>query len=335
MAKTLENIRSKVRQLTARKSETQLTTAEIDFQINSYYQTEFPQQLRLLDLRQQYTFQTVPNQSIYNFPPDTFQSIEPPVFVAGYTVYFSMDMPQWRALWPQLQTNENSTFADGTAGPYNFTTQSKPILKNSYLVAADTSFGSSTDLIDDGNGNLIVPSDLNSPTPVFRGSIDYGTGAVSNLNFPVAPIAGVPIRSQYVKYNASRPNLVFYYSNQLLLYPIPDQVYDVSMTVYKIPTQLLASVDSPQFAVGGPQPPDQDISEWWEALAYGASMKIYENNMDLEASGAMEQLLERKLNLIRRRTWYQMSSQRTKTIYATPTVESYPGWMYPGLFPGN
>jgi hypothetical protein len=49
----------------------------------------------------------------------------------------------------------------------------------------------------------------------------------------------------------------------------------------------------------------------------------------------MESLLERKLNLIRRRTWYQMGSQRTKTIYATPTVEAYPGWMYPGLFPGN
>lgn len=334
MAKTLENIRSKVRQLTGRKSEADLTTAEIDFQINSFYQTEFPQQLRILDLRQSYTFQTKPNVAVYNFPPDEFQSIEPPVYVAGYTVYFTMDKPQWRALWPQLQVNETSATADGGV-EYTFTLGSAPVLANSYIVSGATSFNTSVELIDNGNGTLILPSQLTSGSPTSYGTINYESGLVTITGLPSAWASGEEIHSQYVKYRASRPNLVFYYSNQITLFPVPDQVYEVEMTVYKIPTELIGSSDSPQFAVGGPPPTDQDISEWWEALAYGASMKIYENNMDLEAMGAMEQLLERKLNLIRRRTWYQLTTQRTKTIYATPTVESYPGWMYPGLFPGN
>ena len=330
MAKTLENIRSKVRQLTGRKSEAQLSTTEIDFQINSYYQTEFPQQLRLLDLRETYTFQTIPNVATYNFPPDQFQSIEPPCYVAGYTVYFTMDKSQFNALWPQLQVNEQDDTGDGTNGPYVFSTQQTPVLAGSVLISAATAFSSATILVDNGAGLLMIPSDLNSGTPVTYGTINYQTGAVST-SFPTAIPNGNAIRVQYIKYLASRPNLIYYYSNQLTLFPVPDQVYDVSVTVYKIPTQLLAGSDTPKFAIDpNLASPNQDISEWWEALAYGASMKIYENNVDIEGAGQMEALLERKLNLIRRRTWYQMASQRTKTIYATPTVESYPGWSTQG-----
>lgn len=341
MVYTLQNIRDKVRQLTARKSAVQLTDAEIDFQVNSYYTTEFPQQLRLLDLRQTYEFQTIPNVSVYTLPPDKFQSVEPPCFVAGYTVYFSMDKSQFNALWPQLQVNEQDSQGNGTTGPYTFTTQQQPVSQGTVVISAATSFNTATVLVD-YRGQLYLQSDLNTGnTSTPRGTIDYQTGAVSinALGFDTIIPIGNPITVQYIKYLASRPNLIFYYSNQLTLYPVPDQVYDVSVTVYALPTQLLVGSDYPKFALQPGILPDTDfqqaISEWWEALAYGAAMKIYENNVDFDAMAKMEELLERKLNLIRRRTWFQMSSQRTKTIYATPTVESYPGWMYPGLFPGN
>lgn len=334
MAKTLDNIRAKVRQLTGRKAEAQLSTTELDFQINSYYQTEFPQQLRLLDLRQTYVFQTRPNVAVYNVPPDEFQSVEPPCFVAGYNAYFSMNQAQWNNLWSQLQINEQDATGDGSTGPYTFTTNQNPIYAGSFIVSAPTSFNTATMLIDNGIGQLLVPSDLNGPAPVIRGTVNYNTGAVSITSFDAAVDIGTAITAQYISYNASRPNIIYYYSNQLKLYPIPDQVYEVSVTVYKIPTQLLAGNESPKFAVEGPQPPDPDISEWWEALAYGAAMKIYENNVDMEGMQMMEGLLERKLNLIRRRTWYQLGSQRSKTIYATPTTEVYPGTGFPGIYPG-
>lgn len=334
MAKTLQNIRDKIRQLTGRKSEADLTTAEIDFQINSYYQTEFPQSLRVLDLRQSYTWQTKPNVCVYNFPPDEFQSIENPVYVAGYQTYFSMDRQQWRNLWPQLQVNEDSATADGGT-EYSFTLGSTPILQGSYLVSAKTSFNTSVELIDNSNGTLIVPSELNNGSPTSYGTINYETGLVNITNLPSAWTSGETIYSQYVRYKASRPTLVFWYSNQIRLYPVPDQSYEVEMTVYKIPTQLVGSSDTPQFAVEGPPPTDQAISEWWEALAYGASMKIYENNLDLDAVQAMEQLLERKLNLIRRRTWHQMSDQRTKTIYSSGSTTNSQFGIYPWFYPGG
>lgn len=338
MGKTLQNIRDKVRNLTSRKSEVQLSTSQIDFQINSYYQTEFPQQMRLLDLRQTYIFQTIPNVATYNFPPDQFQSVEPPCFVAGYTVYFTMNKAQFNALWPQLQVNEVDDQGNGTPTNYSFTTQQRPITQGTLIVSAPTSFNTAAQLVD-AFGSLYTVADANANiTTDPRGTVDYQNGqiTITDSGFGTSIPLGNPITCQYIKYLASRPNLIYYYSNQISLFPIPDQVYEVSLTVYKIPTQLLDETDVPKFAI---QPalnqPDQDISEWWEALAYGAAMKIYENNMDLDGMEAMEKLLERKLNLIRRRTWYQMASQRTSTIYAQPTVEAYPGWMYPGLFPGN
>lgn len=338
MGKTLQNIRDKVRQLTSRKSEVQLATSEIDFQINSYYQTEFPQQMRLLDLRETYTFQTIPNVAVYNMPPDQFQSVEPPCFVAGYTVYFTMNKGQFNALWPQLQVNEVDEQGNGTPTNYSFPTQQRPILPGSFIVSAPTSFNTAVQLVD-AQGGLFTVADANANVLTNpRGTINYQTGAITitGSGFGTSVPLGNPITCQYIRYLASRPNMIYYYSNQLTLFPVPDQVYEVSVTVYKVPTELLDQVDSPEFQI---QPllnaPNQDISEWWEALAYGAAMKIYENNMDLDGMGAMEQLLERKLNLIRRRTWFQMSSQRTSTIYAQPTVEAYPGWMYPGLMPGN
>lgn len=339
MVYTLANIRSKVRMLTGRKSPVMLTDAEIDFEVNNYYTTEFPQQLRLLDLRQTYVFQTIPNVAVYTLPPDQFQSIEPPCFVAGYNVYFSMDKGQFNALWPQLQVNEQDDQGDGSQGPYSFTTQQQPILQGSLVISAPTTFNVSSVLVD-YQGSLYTQDDLNAQNISNpRGTVNYQSGAISITQFDAVIPLGNAITAQYIKYLASRPNLIFYYQNQLTLYPVPDQVYDVSVVAYVLPSQLLSATDYPKFALQPGIIPDSDfqqsISEWWEALAYGAAMKIYENNMDMDARGAMEELLERKLTLIRRRTWYQMFSQRTKTIYATPTVEAYPGWMYPGLFPGN
>lgn len=320
----LANIRSKVRQLTGRKSAVQLSDTEIDFQINNYYQTEFPQQLRILDLREVYTFQTVPNVAVYPLSPDVYQSVEPPCYVAGYYVYFSMDRGQFMALWPQLQTNEVDIYGDGTSGSYSYTTNQSPILKGSVLISAATAFNVGVTVTDvpvsasnNSSGDLILSDGT------VTGSINYETGAII-VDFGVSIPQGEPIQTQYTQYLASRPNMIFWYDNQITLYPVPDQAYDVSIVVYKIPTAITSAIESPE------------LSEWWEALAYGASMKIYENNVDLDGMQAMEQLLERKLNLIRRRTWYNMSSQRTKTIYAAPNVQQYyAGYYYPGSYAGG
>lgn len=318
----LANIRSKVRQLTARKSPVQLSDSEIDFQVNNYYQTEFPQQLRILDLREVYIFQTIPNVAVYPLSPDIYQSVEPPCYVAGYNVYFSMDRGQFNALWPQLQVNETDVSGNGGLN-YVYTTSQTPILKGSVLISSTSAFNIGEVVTDtpvtssDNNSGALIHADGTN-----AGTINYQTGAI-DVTFLVAPTLGSPIQTQYIRYLASRPNMIFWYDNQLTLYPVPSQAFDVSVVVYKIPTAMTSAVESPE------------LSEWWEALAYGAAMKIYENNVDLDGMQAMEQLLDRKLNLIRRRTWYNMTSQRTKTIYATPTTETYPGYMYPGLFPGN
>ncbi len=320
----LANIRSKVRQLTGRKSPIQLTDAQIDFQVNNYYQTEFPQQLRILDLREVHTFQTVPNVAVYPLDTSVYQSVEPPCYVAGYYVYFSMDRGQFMALWPQLQTNEVDVYGDGTSGSYSYTTNESPILKGSVLISAATSFNQGVTVTDvpvsatnNSSGDLILSDGT------VTGSVNYETGDII-VDFGVPIPQGEPIQTQYTQYLASRPNMIFWYDNQITLYPVPDQAYDVSIVVYKIPTAMTSALESPE------------LSEWWEALAYGAAMKIYENNIDMDGMKTMEELLERKLILIRRRSWYNLGTQRTKTIYAAPNVQQYyAGYYYPGSYSGG
>ncbi len=320
----LANIRSKVRQLTGRKSPIQLTDAQIDFQVNNYYQTEFPQQLRILDLREVHTFQTVPNVAVYPLDTSVYQSVEPPCYVAGYYVYFSMDRGQFMALWPQLQTNEVDLYGDGTSGSYSYTTNESPILKGSVLISAATSFNQGVTVTDvpvsatnNSSGDLILSDGT------VTGSVNYETGDII-VDFGVPIPQGEPIQTQYTQYLASRPNMIFWYDNQITLYPVPDQAYDVSIVVYKIPTAMTSALESPE------------LSEWWEALAYGAAMKIYENNIDMDGMKTMEELLERKLILIRRRSWYNLGTQRTKTIYAAPNVQQYyAGYYYPGSYSGG
>jgi hypothetical protein len=63
-------------------------------------------------------------------------------------------------------------------------------------------------------------------------------------------------------------------------------------------------------------------------------MKIFENQKDLQSAQQMEQLLERKLNLLGRQQWFQLRTQRTQTIYNTPMNGISPGDGYFGFF-GN
>ena len=64
---TLANIRSKVRLVTARPSTDQLTDAQIDNYVNTYYLYDLPESMRLLNLLDHYSFTTNPNVDTYSF----------------------------------------------------------------------------------------------------------------------------------------------------------------------------------------------------------------------------------------------------------------------------
>lgn len=332
-------IRQKVRRITGRPSAAQITDAEIDDYVNTFYRFDLPEHLKMESLRVNYEFNTRPNIPVYDFPRNTYLTNMPPVFIAGYRSYMTQSRENFFRVNPQLNFLQASlATGNGGAGPYTGTCTSLPImpgfkpnppgaysdssiagndiaaadLKWNVLISAagtpDATSGIPPDvtLVDDGQGNLFDPADPSTDPINARGSINYITGAVS-FTFANGVPSGNPINIQYIPYQPSRPQSVVFFEDQFILYPVPDQAYTVSFEVYKYPTALANSTDDPQ------------LQEWWQLLAYGAADKIFADNADFEDLQKFRPLLKEQMDLVLRRTIVQQTSERTATIYTEQT----------------
>ncbi len=338
----LQDIRNKVRRITGRPSQSQITDDQIDEYINTFYIYDLPEHLQLISNRVNYQFLTTANVAIYDLPEDIYLTAMPPVFIGGYRSYMTQSRDNFYRINPSLNYLQQSVATgNGTSGPYAFNLINTPIMRGwkpnppgAYSLSTATDIearfvnwmvlisgldanGVSVSLIDDGQGNLFDVSDVSTVAANNRGTIDYTTGSVAINAAPsgfITPIAnGNPINAQYVPYVASRPMSVVFYQDQFNLYPIPDQAYTVSFEAYKVPTALIADDQDPQ------------LKQWWQTLAYGAADKIFSDNADIESMMKFRPLLEEQLKLIQRRTIVQQTSERTASIYEEQTPFSqYP-----------
>ena len=338
---TLQTIRNKVRRITGRPNDSSITDAQIDEYINTFYIYDFPEHLRLQNLRVNWQFLTQANISVYDFPTDHFLTVMPPIFIAGYQSYMTQSRENFFRINPALNYLQQSVATGtGIATTYVIQLANGHILRGfkqnppgayasyaSYTVAnpfpaanliwnvmlsGTDAAGNSVSLVDDGLGNLWDPSDLIDSTSVARGTVNYITGAVT-ATFAINIGLGNAINAQYVPYVATRPMSACFYQDQISVYPIPDQAYTISFECYKYPTALLQSTDSPQLA------------EWWQTLAYGAADKVFTDNGDMDNAAKYRPLLDEQMRLIQRRTLVQQSSERVSTIYA----EQNQGQQYP------
>lgn len=344
---TLTAIRTKIRRLTRSLSPARLSDAQIDEYINTFVQYDFPEHLRLFNLRTTFTFFTEPfidvyetnttdiTDPLYNFV-NKYITVHPPIYIAGYQALFLESRDQFFGIYPML----NSIASIGTAGdgvtttfsgvintqqaniPSNVT-QSILLLRNNVLFSSIDASGNGLALIDypvsATTGALGLPgSPQTLPSPY--GQINYLTGAFT-VNFPSAPAAGVPINSQTVPQQPSLPQTMLFYDGKFTLRPVPDQVYRVQMEVYVQPVELLSSGQSPE------------LQEWWQYISYGAAKKVFEDRMDLESVQMIMPEYKKQECLILRRTIVQQTSQRTATIYTQDNGAA--GAYGPGWFSGG
>lgn len=334
----LQDIRNKVRRITGKPSASQITDSQIDDYINTFYIYDFPEHLRLQNLRVNYQFVTSANIPIYDFPTELYLTVMPPVFIAGYQSFMTQSREAFFRINPELGLLQTVATGNGTPGPYNFTLSATPILRGfkrnppgaflgpsiaypsipvasinwNVVISGKDINGTSWTLVDDGLGNLwnpgtpndlITGGDIITSIAVPRGSIDYLTGVVT-ATFPTNIAANTNINIQYSPYVPSRPQSVVFYQDQIALYPIPDQAYTVSFECYMYPTALASSIDSPQ------------LKEWWQLLAYGAADKIFADNADFENMQKFRPLFDEQMRLCQRRTILQQTSERVSTIYS-------------------
>ena len=322
---TLGDIRTKVRRLTARSSPNQITDAEIDKYVNTYYLYDMPESLRLLKLKDIFTFTTNPNQEFYQFDNTNYITVEPPCYVAGLQVNYFQDIDTFYREWPKIDYIQQVNSGNGTSGPYTGVITGTPFMNSNNVLAAYNRIGkdvrvllsanisdyAATSAYDDGSGGFIDASTGDA----LIGDIDYVSGSFTITFSDPIPNA-TAINASVIPYVASKPRAICFYQNQFMLRPIPDKAYVVEINAFRYPTALANAGDH------------AELDFWWQLLAFGAARKILIDNADFENAASFEPYFLEQLSYVERRTIKLLASQRSATIYSNSS--SYP---YSNLYP--
>ena len=329
---TLGKIKTKIRRLTASLSTAQLSEDDLSQYINTFVLYDFPEHLKLFNLKttltfftepyiDQYTTETVDTTNpLYNFK-NRYITINPPVYIAGKQALYSQSRDQFFGMYPMTNSIQNiGVFGDGITTSFSgnintnqpsivSSSQGGLILRNNVLFSSIDAAGDSLALIDypvsPTTGALgLVGTPQTIPSPY--GQINYVTGDFS-LVFSTPPAAGATINSQTILVQPSVPQSVLFYDGTFTMRPVPDQAYRITIEAFARPTELLTSTQQPELA------------EWWQYIAYGASKKVFEDRRDIENVQKIMPEFKTQEKLINRRTIVQQTTQRTSTIYTEQT----------------
>jgi len=310
---TLLQIKKKTRRLTASPSPNQLSEADLEEYIDTFYEQDFPAALKLWNTHSKYEFFTIPNEDQYPFDTSLYQSVLPPVYIDGLEALYSQSREEFFNIYPKLNIEQNAGQGDGTAGPYSFTLSQLPVLKRAVTVyAADTTGGtqSASDVPDSPTSATGTWID-NVTGIALAGAINYVTG-VSTITFTTNIASTESINATFSPYTGSRPSAMLFFKDYFILRPVPDKVYRVSMEVYQTPSQLLSSSNHSDANT-------PDISQWWQYIAAGAAIKILEDRQDIESIKNILPLFQKQEALITYRTATQQAPERTATIFTNQT----------------
>jgi len=299
---TLEQIRTKVRKLTGMLSTSQLSDDDLDNYINDFYQYDLPAHLKLWNIKTMLSpisslldDALIPGQAFYLVDFNKYTNLEPPFYVGGEEIQYFQDVEQFFNIFPTHTRVTQLSTGTGIAGPYAGTVSNTPILQQGIFISTIDNAGNSLHCTANNAGVL-------SGDVAAGGTINYLTGAVAGLTWTGVIAAGEPIWAQSVTYSSGRPTAVLYYNLALLFYPVPDIAYEVACVVYEVQDELGAG-DQPR------------IRDWWNLIAYGAALKIFADNLDMDSYGKIDILFNKQKSLVERRTLCQIKNQRVATIY--------------------
>lgn len=349
-------IKKKTRLLTRSLTEAQLSDYDLTQYINTYVLYDFPETLRLFNLKTTFTFYTLPyidtysttdnpDSALYNFT-NKYITTDRPVYIAGYQAMFSQSREQFYGIYPILNSIANiGTTGDGITtqfGGFINTTQADTngisgqiatLLQNNVLFSA---------VDDNSNGLAMADSpilDATTGNPTIWGqlynALDANTPPTLFLNAPYASQGGFPVNNyinyltgEYVVTFADAPDIGSTINSQTVAVnpSLPQALlfFDGEFVVRPVPDQSYR-VDMEVFT----QPSEllasdsvPELSEWWQLIAFNAAKKILEDRLDYDTLNLILPSLKEQENLVLRRTIVQQTSQRTSTIYTEQTANN-------------
>ena len=111
---SLAAIQNKVRLITRSLSEAQLTTSQLNQYVNTYVLYDFPETLRLFNLKTTFSFYTLPFVDTYSTTTNTasplynftnkYLTTDSPIYIAGYNALFSQSREQFYGIYPLVNS---------------------------------------------------------------------------------------------------------------------------------------------------------------------------------------------------------------------------------------
>lgn len=288
---TLSAIREKVRQVTGRFSQNELSNDKIDEYINRFYLYTFPAEVKLEQKRVIYSFVTTPNQATYDAPDATYTNFSPPATVNNLSMLWYQDLAVFQQENPLQYVFSTAWTGDGATVTFT-TTAEAPIYPGTLTITDNT------ETFQDTNTTYTTADVTLTGSGGGTATINYSTGAIS-VTFAAAPADGQDIYLNYVPFTASRPQAILYFANQFTLFPVPDQAYVINMISYKGVTALTLATDTP------------DLNEWGPCIAYGAARDIFSDFGETESYATTTAMYKEQIAYILTRTLQDLLNVRT------------------------
>jgi len=331
---TYAYIERKVRRLTASSSESSLRSVDIQEYVNNFYNQNFPNAIKVDQMRSVYTFYTQPYIDRYPVDVNYNQGFRFPMYVDGVKGTFFKDRDQFFLMWPRWPTLSQPIAGDGTTQQFNFTIGSVPFFRGSVTLGGNDSTGAPIQVQDDGKGNLqyVLPNpqisvplqttnpavggmyNLNTQNPGLNnvtniGSVNYITGVFA-IDFSlapggaVAPAAGEVMQLFVSQYQPARPYSLLFWNNEFTIRPVPKFVHKVEVEAYLTPVQFMLTTDHPI------------LNQWVKYIAYGAAIDILTDRQDLSGLENLMPAFKEQEGLVLERQGTEEIGQRNTTIFS-------------------
>ena len=302
---TLAAIRKKVRRLTRTPSEQQLSNADLDEFINTFIHFDFPPELRIESLKQNFTFYTAPNvdtyetsavvtDPMYDFK-DKYTAVTGPAYIAGTLSSVILSQEEFYNRYPLTNRLATETTGDGVSNIFTGTLSDYPVLQGTVVFSTVDTLGIARKAYDDGLGTFSGDA---------AGTIDYVTGDWA-LTWNDVPASAEPIYSATYAYQAAQPVSLLFFNNKFVVRPIPDKTYPITVQVYARPTALTAAGDMP------------GLEQWWQYIAFGTAIKIFYDRSEMDSVQELMPEFKNQEALVLRRTIIEQMNQRSSTIYSS------------------